>query len=67
MFLFFSNYAMGTVSHMTEAEYLKVTLPMLVLICDRWKLSLAEFVVLWEWTVVIGRRRPCLADSYQII
>ena len=46
MFLFFSNYAMGTVSHMTEAEYLKVNLPMLVLICDRWKLSLAEFVVL---------------------
>ena len=26
---------MGTVSHMTEAEYLKVNLPMLVLTCGR--------------------------------
>ena len=58
---------MGTVSHMTEAEYLKVNLPMLVLTCGRWKLSLAEFLVLWEWTVVVGRRGPCLAGSYKII
>ena len=44
VFVFFN--AMGTVSHMTEAEYLKVNLPMLVLTCGRWKLSLAEFLVL---------------------
>ena len=45
VFVFFFN-AMGTVSHMTEAEYLKVNLPMLVLTCGRWKLSLVEFLVL---------------------
>ena len=36
---FFFSIAMGTVSHMTEAEYLKVNLPLLVLTCSRWKLS----------------------------
>ena len=40
------GYVPKKLKDMTEAEYLKVNLPMLVLTCGRWKLSLVEFLVL---------------------
>ena len=59
---------MGTVSHMTEAECLKVNLPMLV---NLWsveiKLGRISGVIGVDSAVVVGRRRPCLAGSYKII